>query len=170
MRTVAVCCEEPKPSPITIPFGVGRHCRKASGEEHHRRASGVARNVKQKVCTAFCPWRPALLRAGYGRLADGNRGTLLPIATLNRSGIRLTPIDRDLLKDVVPVGHLLPLAFYPAISHTQRRYGYHRQRWKATGISRMCWPLLPALWTSHFAAHRWAHAHRTRDGRKARPA
>jgi hypothetical protein len=28
-----------------------------------RRADGVARKVKQKVCTAFLPWRPPLLRA-----------------------------------------------------------------------------------------------------------
>ena len=34
----------------------------------HRRASGVAGEVKQKVCTAFLPRRPPLLRAGHGRL------------------------------------------------------------------------------------------------------
>src|SRR5439155_20638616 len=60
-------------------------------------------------------------------LADGDPGTMPPIVTPNCGGIRLTPIDRDLLKDAVPTGHLLPLAVYPAISHTQRRYGCFRQ-------------------------------------------
>jgi hypothetical protein len=75
-------------------------------------------------------------------LTDGNRGTMLPIVTPNRSRIRLTPIDRDLFDDAVPADYLLTLAFYPSISHTQRRHGYCRQRWKATGISSICWPLL----------------------------
>jgi Tubulin/FtsZ family, GTPase domain len=47
-----------------------------------------------------------------------------------------------------PAGPLL-LAFYPAISHTQRGYGCQRQRWKATGIGSMRWPLSLARWTSH---------------------
>ena len=69
MHTAAVCYEEPKPSPIVIPFGVGHHSFTArGGVRRHQRADGVAGKVKQKVCTAFLSWRPHLLRTGYGRL------------------------------------------------------------------------------------------------------
>jgi hypothetical protein len=61
MPTAAICCEEPKLSPIVIPFGVGDHSFMArGGVARHQRADGVARNMKQKVCTAFLSWRPHL--------------------------------------------------------------------------------------------------------------
>ena len=44
------------------------------------------------------------------------------------------PIDGDSLKEAVPSSHLLLLAFYPAISHTQRRYGDQKRKWPFTSV------------------------------------
>jgi hypothetical protein len=56
-------------SPIIILLGLGCHFLTAGGQvARHRRVDGVARKVRQQVCTAFLSWRPPLLRAGYGWL------------------------------------------------------------------------------------------------------
>jgi hypothetical protein len=54
MSTAAVYCEETKPLPIVIPFGVGHHSFMArGGVPRHHLADGIARKMKQEVCTVF---------------------------------------------------------------------------------------------------------------------